>query len=113
MNQQPVYVQVIAMDNSAWIWISSAASPLFASQQQQQQQSLQPQIQQGSGGGAGSTQAGSFGDFAMAMPSSRPGQVLSWKRERRKVEGSWTIIPLPSPEECRPRTWTFLFSMDA
>ncbi|KAK3824652.1 MAG: hypothetical protein J3Q66DRAFT_384061 [Benniella sp.] len=74
MNQQPVYVQVIAMDNSAWIWISSAASPLFASQQQQQQQSLQPQVQQGSSGGAGSTQAGAFGDFAMAMPSFRPGQ---------------------------------------
>ncbi|KAF9351293.1 hypothetical protein BGX34_000687 [Mortierella sp. NVP85] len=71
MNQQPVYVQVIAMDNSAWIWISSAASPLFASHQQQ---SLQPQIQQGSGGGTGSTQAGAFGDFAMAMPSFRPGQ---------------------------------------
>ncbi|KAG0357840.1 hypothetical protein BC939DRAFT_441225 [Gamsiella multidivaricata] len=65
MDQQPVYIQITAMDNSAWVWISAAASPVM------QQQSLQPQQQQQGGGGGG---GGSFGELAMAMPSSRPGQ---------------------------------------
>ncbi|KAF9947787.1 hypothetical protein BGZ72_010279, partial [Mortierella alpina] len=63
MNQQPVYVQVTALDSSAWIWISAGANPLMQQHQQFQ-----------GGSSATSTAGGAFGDFAMAMPAFRPGQ---------------------------------------
>ncbi|KAF9139066.1 hypothetical protein BG015_002170 [Linnemannia schmuckeri] len=74
MNQQPVHIQVIEMDNSQWVWISSAgANPL----QQQQQDALQGGSGAGGGGGAGAGGAGTgaFGDLAMAMPVFRAGQT--------------------------------------
>ncbi|KAF9926749.1 hypothetical protein FBU30_003743 [Linnemannia zychae] len=65
MNQQPVHIQVINMDKSQWVWISSAGSnPL----QQQQQQDFQNSVTSGPGTGA-------FGDLAMAMPAFRAGQT--------------------------------------
>ncbi|KAF8945178.1 hypothetical protein BGZ47_003139 [Haplosporangium gracile] len=64
MNQQPVHIQVIEMDNSQWVWISSAgANP------QQQQHALQ------GGSSAGGAGTGAFGDLAMAMPAFRAGQT--------------------------------------
>ncbi|KAF9284802.1 hypothetical protein BGZ68_004384 [Mortierella alpina] len=63
MNQQPVYVQVTALDSSAWIWISAGANPLMQQHQQFQ-----------GGPSAASAAGGAFGDFAMAMPAFRPGQ---------------------------------------
>ncbi|KAF9097442.1 hypothetical protein BGX23_008864 [Mortierella sp. AD031] len=72
MNQQPVHIQVIDMDQSQWIWISSAgANPL----QQQQQQALQGGGSTAAAGGAGGAGTGAFGDLAMAMPAFRPGQT--------------------------------------
>lgn len=71
MNQQPVHIQVINMDSSQWVWISSAgANPL----QQQQQDALQGGGAAGAGGGGGAG-TGAFGDLAMAMPAFRAGQV--------------------------------------
>ncbi|CAO3573970.1 unnamed protein product [Mortierella alpina] len=63
MNQQPVYVQVTALDNSAWIWMSAGANPLMQQHQQFQ-----------GGPSSASAAGGAFGDFAMAMPAFRPGQ---------------------------------------
>ncbi|KAF9573527.1 hypothetical protein EC968_008396 [Mortierella alpina] len=63
MNQQPVYVQVTTLDDSAWIWISAGANPLMQQHQQFQ-----------GGPSAASAAGGAFGDFAMAMPAFRPGQ---------------------------------------
>ncbi|KAG0196068.1 hypothetical protein BGX28_000173 [Mortierella sp. GBA30] len=76
MNQQPVHIQVTSLDDSAWIWISTGASPLMQQQQQFQGGSSSSSISavSGSGAGAGASASGSFGDFAMAMPSFRPGQ---------------------------------------
>lgn len=75
MNQQPVHIQVIEMENSQWVWISSAgANPL----QQQQQDALQGGGSAGGGGagaGAGGAGTGAFGDLAMAMPAFRDGQT--------------------------------------
>ncbi|KAF9337490.1 hypothetical protein BG006_004517 [Podila minutissima] len=66
MNQTPVYIQVIAMDQSYWVWVSSSgANPL----QIDAQQGGQGQGQSQSGPGSGV-----FGDLAMAMPAFRPGQ---------------------------------------
>ncbi|KAG0231338.1 hypothetical protein BGX31_005557 [Mortierella sp. GBA43] len=70
MDQQLVYIQVIEMINSAWIWVSSPGSSF--------QQGNGGGVAVGSGGPSGaegsSMAAGTFGDFAMAMPVSRPGQ---------------------------------------
>ncbi|KAF9137624.1 hypothetical protein BGX30_010037 [Mortierella sp. GBA39] len=74
MNQQPVHIQVIEMDNSQWVWISSAGgNPL----QQQQQDALQGGGGSAGGGGvgAGGAGTGAFGDLAMAMPAFRAGQT--------------------------------------
>ncbi|KAG0351197.1 hypothetical protein BG005_009326, partial [Podila minutissima] len=66
MNQTPVYIQVTAMDQSYWVWVSSSgANPL----QIDAQQGGQGQGQSQSGPGSGV-----FGDLAMAMPAFRPGQ---------------------------------------
>ncbi|KAG0010743.1 hypothetical protein BGZ82_003290, partial [Podila clonocystis] len=64
MNQTPVYIQVTAMDQSYWVWVSSSgANPL----QIDTQQGSQGQSQSGPGSGV-------FGDLAMAMPAFRLGQ---------------------------------------
>ncbi|KAK3839289.1 MAG: hypothetical protein JOS17DRAFT_728652 [Linnemannia elongata] len=57
MNQQPVHIQVIEMENSQW-----------------QQDALQGGGSAG-GGGAGGAGTGAFGDLAMAMPAFRDGQT--------------------------------------
>ncbi|KFH64522.1 hypothetical protein MVEG_09255 [Podila verticillata NRRL 6337] len=63
MNQTPVYIQVTAMDQSFWVWVSSSgANPLQIDAQQ--------------GQGATGPGSGVFGDLAMAMPAFRPGQPV-------------------------------------
>ncbi|KAF9371022.1 hypothetical protein BGX21_005296, partial [Mortierella sp. AD011] len=60
------------MDSSDWIWISAGASPLL--QQQNALGGAGAHGGGGSGGGGGGGGGGAFGDFAMSMPSFRPGQ---------------------------------------
>lgn len=82
MNQTPVYIQVTAMDQSYWVWVSSSgANP------------LQIDAQQGQGQGSTGPGSGVFGDLAMAMPAFRPGQAsffsqtlkIFWQRGGERV----------------------------
>ncbi|KAG0221901.1 hypothetical protein BGW41_006420 [Actinomortierella wolfii] len=65
MNQQPVYVQITEMEQSAWVWVSSAATILSQAQ-------LMGGAQEAGSGGSGA-----FGDFAIGMPAYRSIQASS------------------------------------
>ncbi|KAF9908485.1 hypothetical protein EC991_009749 [Linnemannia zychae] len=76
MNQQPVNIQVINLDEqSQWIWISSAGANPLQQQQTDVMQGGGGAGGAGAGGGKGGAGSGAFGDLAMAMPAFRAGQT--------------------------------------